>query len=85
MSALEEMQAARKARRRAAAAMAKCACGNVARYGETQRGRCIDLAEQDDARAIIRDLLEHAVADFAHRTRRGDEAVKRARAFLGEG
>lgn len=32
----------REARRRATAAMTKCACGNVARFGTAQCARCTD-------------------------------------------
>jgi hypothetical protein len=34
----------RAERRKATAAMTKCACGNVARFGETQCGRCAAAA-----------------------------------------
>ena len=62
----------REARRRATAAMTRCPCGNVARFGETQCGRCAEESliaeiEAEDNRRIIDEIfaLDPRSEDFA--------------------
>jgi hypothetical protein len=54
----------REARRRATAAMAKCACGNVARHGTTQCGRCAGEQDQRQSLLTLIDGLDPGAEDF---------------------
>ncbi len=57
------MKLTKESRQRATAAMTKCDCGNVARLGQTQCGRCED--ETDEANSIMLDLYNcDTVADL---------------------
>ncbi len=42
------MKLTKESRQRATAAMTKCDCGNVARLGETQCGRCETMDDERD-------------------------------------
>ena len=54
----------REARRRATATMTKCACGNVARHGTAQCGRCAEATAEHLSEQRRRWELRKAVNDL---------------------